>query len=102
MKAIWSNRAVKSLHTLEEYILRRFGEPKRQQFMREVEQEAIRLEEFPHLGKPEPLLAHRRKAYCSWVVTPQTKLIYYVSGQQLVIANIWDVRQEPKTMTKGL
>ena len=37
--------------------------------MSDVEQEAKQLETFPNLGKPEPLLAHRRKAYCSWVVT---------------------------------
>ncbi len=102
MKAIWANRAVKSLHTLEDYILRKFGELKRQQFMREVEMEAKRFEEFPNMGKPEPLLTHRRKAYFSWVVNKKTKLIYYVSGQQLVIANIWDVRKEPKAATKGL
>ena len=73
MKVIWSERAKTSLHILEAYILKEFGELKRQEYMRQSELTANRLEEFPNKGRLEPLLAHRKKPYRSALMTPKTK-----------------------------
>ena len=104
MISIWSERAKKSLHIVENYILREFGEDKRSEFMTEAEQVAIQLEQFPNLGKLEPLLTHRRKPYRSYLVTRRTKMIYYIDNEheRVIISDIWDIRREPKTASKGL
>ena len=102
MRVLWSYRAARSLHALEDYILRTFGETRRQQFMTEAEDITRKLADFPNMGKHDPLLAHRKKEYRSLVMTRKTKLVYYIEGQRVIIANIWDSRREPKTVTKNM
>ena len=103
MKAIWAERAKTSLHSLEAYILKEFGETKRQEYMRQAETMANRLEEFPNMGRLEPLLAHRKKPYRSILITPKTKMIYYIDSNKnrIVIADCWDTRREPKMAQKN-
>ena len=104
MKSVWSERSKKSLHILEDYILREFGEKERAEFMAEAEKVALQLEIFPAMGKEEPLLAHRKKLYRSYVITRLSKMIYYVDEKRelIVISDIWDTRREPKAVAKGL
>lgn len=102
MKVIWSQRAVKSLRIIEDYILQEFGENKRLEFMAEAEKVARNLEQFPGLGKQEPLLVHRKKEYHSFVISRLSKIIYYTDATRVVIADVWETRREPKALTKGL
>lgn len=104
MRSVWSERAKKSLHIVEDYILREFGEKKRVEFMAEAEKVALQLEIYPTMGKEEPLLAHRKKRYRSYVITRLSKMIYHVDEKRelVVISDVWDTRREPKTVAKGL
>lgn len=104
MRSVWSERAKKSLHIVEGYILREFGEKKRDEYMAEAEKIAIQLESFPKMGKEEPLLAHRKKLYRSYVIAHLSKMIYHIDEKRelIVISDIWDTRREPKAVTKGL
>ena len=104
MKVIWAERAKTALHSLEAYILKEFGEIKCQEYMHNAEETAKRLENFPNVGRFEPLLAYRKKQYRSVLMTPKTKFIYYVDSDKdrVVIADCWDTRREPKKVTKGL
>ncbi len=104
MKSVWSERAKKSLHIIEDYILCEFGDKKRNEFMSEAEKVAIQLESFPTMGKEEPLLAHRKKIYRSYVITHLSKMIYHVDEKRelVVISDVWDTRREPKAAAKGL
>ena len=89
MRSVWSERAKKSLHIVEDYILREFGENKCAEFMAEAEKVALQLEIFP---------------YRSYVITRLSKMIYYVDEKRelIVISDIWDTRREPKAVAKGL
>ena len=104
MRSVWSERSKKSLHILEDYILRDFGENKCAEFMAEAEKVALQLEIFPAMGKEEPLLAHRKKLYRSYMITHKSKMIYHVDEKRglVVISDVWDTRREPKTASKGL
>ena len=104
MRSVWSERAKKSLHVIEDYILDEFGENKRVEFMEEAEKVAIQLESFPKMGKEEPLLAHRKKLYRSYVITHLSKMIYHVDEKRelVVISDVWDTRREPRSVAKGL
>lgn len=104
MRSVWSERAKKSLHIIEDYILHEFGDKNRNEFMSEAEKVAIQLESFPTMGKEEPLLAHRKKLYRSYVITHLSKMIYHVDEKRelVVISDVWDTRREPKTVAKGL
>ena len=104
MRSVWTERAKKSLHIVEDYILREFGEGRRAEFMIEAEKVALKLESFPAMGKKEPLLAHRKKLYRSYMITRKSKMIYRIDEQRglVVISDVWDVRRSPKTASKGL
>ena len=104
MRSVWSERAKKSLHIVEDYILREFGEEKRVEFMAEAEKVAIQLESFPKMGKEEPLLVHRKKLYRSYVIKHLSKMIYHIEEKRelVVISDVWDTRREPKAVAKGL
>ena len=104
MRSVWSERGKKSLHIIEDYILREFGEKKRAEYMAEAEKIAIQLESFPELGKEEPLLAHRKKLYRSYVIKHLSKMIYHVDEKRelVIISDIWDTRREPKAAANGL
>lgn len=104
MRSVWSERAKKSLHIVEDYILREFGEKKRVEFMAEAENVALQLEIYPTMGKEEPLLAHRKKRYRSYVITRLSKMIYHVDEKRelVVISDVWDTRREPNAVAKGL
>ncbi len=104
MRSVWSERAKKSLHIVEDYILREFGEKKRVEFMAEAEKVALQLEIFPTMGKEEPLLAYRKKLYRSYVITRLSKMIYHIDEKRelVIISDVWDTRREPKAVAKGL
>ena len=96
MKVTWSAKAEDAMHQIEYYILAKFGEDSRSQFMKEVERVAYLLEEMPDIGHPEPLLAHRPQGYRSITIHRLSKMVYYIHGDSIRIAAFWDTRREPK------
>jgi plasmid stabilization system protein ParE len=96
----WHKRAAAQLHQVEDYVLRDFGERIRQEFMDEVEQAVLELSEMPTMGKLDPLFAHRKLTYRSFIVRRLNKIIYYVKDDVLHIAAFWDTRREPKNQAR--
>ena len=48
------------------------------------------------MGLKEPLLRGLKREYRSVVVHRNCKLVYYVEGDILYIAALWDTRREPR------
>ena len=71
-------------------------------FKEKTEESQDRLEEFPALGKVEPLLAERSTLYRSLVLTEQNKIIYCVKDDTIYIVDFWDTRREPKVQASRL
>ena len=51
---------------------------------------------YPGIGSYEPLLVERPEGFRSVVVHRNCKLVYYVDGDTLYIADLWDTRREPR------
>ena len=96
MKIRWHKRAVAQLYEVENYVLWKFGEQARQEFMDEVEQSVLKLSDMPMMGAHDPLFAHRKRAYRSIIVRKLNKVVYYVDGGVVYIAAFWDCRREPR------
>ena len=96
MKIHWHKRAAAQLHEVEAYVLRRFGECARQEFMDEVEQHVLELADMPLVGIRDPLFAHRKREYRSIIVRRLNKVVYYIEGDIVHIAAFWDCRREPQ------
>ena len=50
---------------------------------------------MPTMGKIDPLFAHRKQTYRSFIVRRFSKIVYYVKDNTLHIAAFWDTRREP-------
>ena len=60
---------------------------------------ARELMRHPLLGPVEPALAHREdREYRSLVVGGNYKLVYFVAGESVTIADVFDVRRDPGAM----
>jgi plasmid stabilization system protein ParE len=59
--------------------------------------EVERLKDFPKIAQIEPALINERQEFRSLVVQHIYKVVYYIEGEIVYIAAIWDCRQSPKT-----
>ena len=100
MNIHWHKRAAAALQQVEAYVLEKFGEQTRQEFMEEVNQAVLALAEMPAMGKIDPLFAHRRQEYRSIIVRRLNKVVYYVKDNTIYIAAFWDTRREPKSQAR--
>jgi plasmid stabilization system protein ParE len=76
MKIVWHKRADAALHQVENYILEKFGENVRQEFMDEVEKSVFALADMPSIRQLDPLFAHRKQTYRSIIVRRLNKVVY--------------------------
>lgn len=104
MKIKWKKKAQTEYRKHILYCLREFGRFTTLRFQEKIEKQLGLLEVFPYMGKVEPLLVGRRFEYRSLVVHPFLKLVYYINEtkERIVIANLWDTRQEPRQLTEGI
>lgn len=98
----WSKRAAKSAQTTATYIYKEFGNKSSRNFLSEVSHVSQLLETNPYLGQIEPLLLNKKKQYRSIVVNRLNKIVYYVKGETIHIAAVWDTRKEPKSQANKL
>ena len=96
MIVIWSEKAENTLKQTADYILEKFGENNRNNFIQEVYKIVKLLETNPNLGKIEPLLVDFPEMYRSIVVNFLNKIIYRVEDDKILIVALLDVvRREP-------
>ena len=100
MNVVWHAQAEEALINAAVYIQNHFGKRFREKFVVNVQQTEQALRLNPNLGKIEPLLVKREKEYRSIVVGSLNKIIYYVDGDLIYIADFWDVRREPKALAE--
>lgn len=104
MTVVFKKVARRELESISEYGISEFGEVAAMRFFVGMKAKIMRLAEMPEIGRPEPLLAHRSKLYRSLIVSKHHKAIYYIDEdkQQVVIADIWDMRRLPSSMAKRI
>ena len=102
MKVSWSKKAAKSAQTTTTYSYKEFGLKSSQKFLSEISHVCQLLEDNPYLGPIEPLLIDKKKQYRSVVDNHLNKLVYYIKGDIIRIAAVWDTRREPKSQANQL
>lgn len=99
MIVMWSELALEKWQAIADYIFSRFGHSGLQEYDVQTRQWEAAIADNPSIGAVEPLLQGRMKVYRYVIVHRQTKMIYFVEGETIVIANLWDTRQEPKVQS---
>ena len=97
MKIIWSLLAHASFVDIRDAIFDRFGYRAEQDYIAAVDEAICQVEKFPNIGKRELELAADGSVR-SVSVRKLTKIIYFVEGETLYIADVWAAKQDPANL----
>lgn len=102
MKVVWSKRATRKMLATADYIAQEFGVSYATSFVQEALSITQLLEEHPELGQVELSLLHKKEEFRHLVVGKKNKVIYCIHNNEVWVADFWDVRRNPKELTKDL
>ena len=102
MRVVWLEQADMALSLIADYIASEYGEKAKDKFMCKVDEVGVLLADNPYLGPVEPLLADLPSGYRSIVVAKLNKIIYRIVDNRIEIADFWDCRREPDTLSGQL
>ena len=95
MKVFWTNTARNQLEDIFEYYKENAGLKFSKELILKLIDRTIQLEKNPFSGAKEPLLKERVTEY-RYLVEGNYKIIYWIEGNYINIASIFDCRQNPK------
>jgi plasmid stabilization system protein ParE len=96
MKVAWTNKAKKDRDNIADYIREGFGAKRKDEFLLQVRQTTKMLKRYPNMGPIDPLFADRPRSYRSVIVGGLSKMVYFVEGDVVYIASMWDCRRDPE------
>ena len=96
MKAKWTPFAQQKRKETARYLAAVFGRKAAMNFHQNIREWGGHITCYPGIGSYEPLLVERPEGFRSVVVHRNCKLVYYVDGDTLYIADLWDTRREPR------
>lgn len=102
MKVIWHDQAKDALRKTAAYIRKHFGFQVRENFRNEIDKVQVLLTSNPYMGLKEPLLEDQPVEYRSFIINRLNKIVYYIEGDIIHIADFWDTRREPKAQAEQL
>ena len=100
MKSILTDLAKQQIRQTAKYIRKEFGKKRRDEFMQEVRQTRVLIENSPNIGSVEPLLGELPEMYRGYVMNHLNKIIYCVRDEVIVIVDLWDVRRDPSKLAE--
>lgn len=94
MKVFLTRRAERNYNSILEYINQEWGSKTAQTFSNKADTTFKLLEAFPQMGHPEI------NDIRGFLLTKQTKILYRIKDQRIIILSFFDVRQDPKRRVK--
>lgn len=85
------------LSSIAEYMIAERGQAFAARLVDRIEERLVELEEFPHLGAVEELLNVPGIEYRR-LVEGYYKILYFIVGDEVLIADIFDSRRDPMEM----
>ena len=97
MRVKWTERATKGKQQVANYIRRKFGDDRKDQFLQQVRETTQMLKQHPEMGSIDPLFEDFPITYRSTIINGLNKMVYYIEEDEKVIyiAALWDCRREP-------
>lgn len=99
MVIIVENTAKKKLRNIYAYYNQVAGKRVATKMRQHIQDTIDRLIHFPHLGQVVSDNHENPYTYRSILAHPHYKVIYRIAGEIVYIADIWDSRQEPGSLT---
>ncbi len=99
MKVEWTDRAKKDLRKLFDYYKDDAQNVVAKSVTNHIVRQSMLLESLPLLGLVEPELEGKKEEYRSLILGNQ-KIIYWIEGETVFIATLFDCRQDPLKLWK--
>lgn len=96
MEVVWSENAELQIKIISELYKFQSSKPTARNFAKEISSTLI-LKKFPELGAPQEVHPTRSIDY-RYILSGHYKLIHFISNPFIVIATIFDTRQNPEKL----
>ena len=96
---LWSDSAIKDLLDIHDYYLAKASLKVSQKLVATIINKSDSLSSNPRLGQTEELLKHKNKEI-RYLVEGNYKIVYVIEGHIVLIATIFDCRQDPVKLSK--
>ena len=90
MTVFLTRRAERNYNSIKEYIAKEFGDKTAEIFTKKADETFKLLEDFPQMGPVE------KKDIRGFQLSRQTRILYRMREQKIIILSLFDVRQNPK------
>lgn len=101
MEIIWLPLAEKSLEAIFSFYEVKSIKAARK-IITDILQATDQLSIYPEMAAVEQLLQERPETFRSLVVRHTYKVVYYIKDTVIYIADVWDCRQFPEKLEKGI
>jgi toxin ParE1/3/4 len=99
LRVFWTDTALNQLKDIYYYYKVKASQKVAKDIVNKLVNRTIQLEKNPRCGQKEPLLAHRKFEF-RYLIQGNYKIIYWVEGNYVKIATVFDSRQNPKKLDK--
>lgn len=97
MKIIWTDFAIRNLKNIFDYYVEEAGKNVAHKIRIQVLNSAKQLLKHPELGQTEFYLEKLNENH-RYILSGNYKLIYKIVGNEIIITDIFDVRQSPESI----
>lgn len=101
---IWTIRAQSGKDRLYQEGRLQFGVAVAKRMALKIEEIQRKLQRYPTIGYPEPLLKTHIPLYRAWPINKRFKIVYRFDepNDTVVIEDIWDTRRSPQNLTQRI
>lgn len=101
LEVFWSQFAEDQLMDIFQYYKLKAGAKTAKKIVNEIVDKTIDIDKNPKIGQVEELLKERIQEF-RYLVSSNYKIIYYINleTQRIVIANVFDTRQNPEKLSE--
>jgi plasmid stabilization system protein ParE len=97
MIVLWTDSAIEDLQEIHDYLISVSGYKIANKITNSIIDKSILLERNPRMGQAEELLKHRKEEV-RYLVDGHYKIVYIIEGKTVIIATVFDCRQNPKIL----
>jgi len=94
MIVLWTDSAIEDIQQIHDYYIIIAGDKVANKITNSIVDKVILLEKNPRIGQLEDLLKHKKEEI-RYLVNGNYKIVYFIEENQVIIASVFDCRQDP-------
>lgn len=98
MRVLWTKKAIAGWQEVADYILADFGDRAMQTFLERTEEAEETISLLPNIGSVEWNDTQEGVVYRYVTINRRSKMLYYVDGDVIFIADFWDIRKNRRLL----